>query len=137
LQDDVSTSRDLGPARIRFQRGKPKLTKAEKPTLYLYVLPNRREIFAATAHPRNGWKELGTMKSGTARKLGWMDFEFKLEEMHWSAAPEVAYQKLDSSAKADGIPEAMEIRLGNENVWVELGAAAQVSVNDSLYYVQY
>lgn len=138
LQDDVATSRDLGPARIRFQRGKPKLIKVDKPTLYLYLMPKSKQLYVGTVHPRDQkWRSLGAIKSGASLPLGWMDFSFSLDELHWSAAPSVSYQKVDSSVQAPGFSEAMEVSLNGERVWVELGSAAQVSAGNSLYYVQY
>ncbi len=138
LQDDVATSRDLGPARLRFQRGKPTIKKVDKPTLYLYVLPKEEKLFVATMRPQDKkLKMLGAITSGKPLPLGWMDFALKLEELYWSAAPDVSYTKLDTDLKGDGIPEALEVNVGGERVWVELGSAAQVSTNGALYYVQY
>ena len=138
LQDDVATSRDLGPARIRFQRGQPKQIAVDKPTLYLYLLPNVKELYAGIIHPKDGkWRALGKIKVGDPVHLGWMDFSFSLDELHWSAMPDVSYKKIDSSAQTPGLPEAMEVNLNGEKVWVELGSAAQVSAGSALYYVQY
>ncbi|MGE3260536.1 MAG: cytochrome c biogenesis protein ResB [Bacteriovoracia bacterium] len=139
LQPDTGTTRDLGPARVRFVRGRPDLnTVPEKPTLMLYLegktlAPPR----LAVAKAGEKFRELGRATLQKAIPLGWMDFEFTLEEYHASAVPKAEYRPLEKPIPGFEPFQAIEVGLGNEKIWLELGAYGQISVGDAVYYVQY
>jgi cytochrome c biogenesis protein ResB len=67
-----------------------------------------------------------------------MDFQFVLEEYHPSSLPKAEYFALDSSPQPGTESEdVVNLQLGKENLWLELGSSGQVPMNDALYYVQY
>ena len=139
LQSDVGTTRELGPATIRFVRAKPDLkTPPAKPTLYLY-LEGAADQAPKIAVARSGekFRELGRAIPGKSQALGWMDFELTLEEYHSSAVPKASYQPLTRPIPGFEPFTALEVALGKERMWLELGAYGQVSADDSVYYVQF
>jgi energy-coupling factor transporter transmembrane protein EcfT len=139
LQPDIGTTRDLGPARVRFIRGKPDLkTVPDKPTLMLYLdgKPNQPPQ-VAVAKAGEKFRELGQAKVGKSMPLGWMDFAFTLEEYHSSAVPKAEYHPLEKPIPGFEPFQAIEVELGREKIWLELGAYGQISAGDSIYYVQF
>lgn len=128
---------DLGPAFVRFQRGKPALDVApEKRTLFIYFLKDTdtRPRLAQVAAKSRDIQELGPVTTTQPVRLGWMDFEFLLEAFHQRVSPVTNYVKTD---KAKGAVEAVRVALGNEERWLEMGASAQIVVGESIYFVQY
>ena len=128
---------DLGPAVVRFQRGTPKLeAPTEKRTLFIYFEAPEDQFPKIAQAPANS-TELQMMGKVSPEKpvhLGWMDFEFLLEEFHQHATPFTNYQKTDAKK---GTVEVLRIGLGEELRWLEMGAAAQISLANEVYRVQY
>ncbi|MGZ3693275.1 MAG: cytochrome c biogenesis protein ResB [Bdellovibrionota bacterium] len=139
LQPDTGTTRDLGPARVRFVRGTPDLsTVPDKPTLMLYLegkplQPPR----VAVAKAGEKFRILGRAVPQKAMPLGWMDFEFTLDEYHSAAVPKAEYQPLEKPIPGFEPFQAIEVGLGKEKIWLELGAYGQISAGDAVYYVQF
>ncbi len=131
---------DLGPARIEFYQDLPQMTEGrDKRTLFIYLEKNSKgKLRPHLAQvPRKSIKiqKIGEAKPENRMLLGWMDFEFLLEEFHASAIPSTRYTKAPKGAK--GAVEAIEIRLNSETRWLEMGAAAQILWDQYLFYVQY
>lgn len=142
LQGEKGSNKDLGPARLRFQKGKPSLSGApDKPILFIYVDAKSPASLPqlAVGHPKQGknLRFLGAAKPGVAVPLGWMDFVFTMDEYHPSAVPQVEYKELPFAGPMGESLQAIEVELGGERVWLELGASAQLSKDNALYYIQY
>lgn len=139
LQPDTGTTRELGPARVKFVRGRPDLNVvADKPTLYLYLEGKPLQApRIAVAKTGEKFRELGRAVPQKSMPLGWMDFEFTLEEYHSSAVPKAEYQPLLKPIPGFDPFQAIQVQLGNERIWLELGAYGQISVGDAVYYVQF
>jgi hypothetical protein len=139
LQPDTGSNRDLGPARIRFAHDRPNLNLIpDKPTLLVYLEGNRSlppKIAVAKAGQK--FRELGRAQLQKAMPLGWMDFEFTLEEYHASAIPKAEYRPLLAPVPGFEPFQAVEVELGKEKIWLELGAYGQITDNDAVYYIQY
>lgn len=139
LQADTGSTRDIGPARIRFIQGKPDLKqKPEKATLVLYLdgKPGQPPRLAA-ARKGEFFQDLGHAQLGKNVALGWMDFSFQLESFRTSAIPRAEYAPiLNASPNAEGY-QVIEAELDNEKIWLELGASGQIAVGDALYYLQF
>lgn len=141
LQGPGATTRDLGPARISLQKEIPTPTPVEKPTLYVVVqgqaLP---KLFVAMPKEKGKLHNLPAVSIGKPLSLGWMDFAFILDEYSASAMPKATYQELTADkAPPFGVTpvEAVEISLGDQHEWLELGASAQIARADAVYYAQY
>jgi hypothetical protein len=138
LQGEKGSTRELGPARVRFQTTKPDgKVIPEKPTLYVYLDGSKSAYPSlATAHPKDKQlRFLGRAEPGRERNLGWMDFSFSLEEFYESAVPNVDYRAAETPREDNG--QVIAVELGGEKLWVELGAAGQIIQGDSIYYIQY
>lgn len=139
LQADTGATREVGPAIFRFATKKPALTeKPAKATVALWMeggpkLPPKM----AVARAGMPYKEMGRIKVGSPLDLGWMDFRFVLEEFHPSALPKAVYFELPKDRPAADAVEVVEVEVGGQNLWLELGSAGQIPVGDYLYYVQY
>jgi hypothetical protein len=128
---------DLGPAVVRFQKGKPELkAPTEKRTLFIYFeSPEDTQPMIAQAAAKSSELEfMGKVSLEKPVKLGWMDFEFLLEEFHQHATPFTNYQKTEANKNT---VEVLRVGLGDELRWLEMGASAQVSMGEEIYYVQY
>lgn len=131
---------DLGPARIEFYKELPKMTEGrDKRTLFIYLEKNRegklRPHLAQVARKSIKIQKMGEAKVEERIPLGWMDFEFLLEEFHESAIPSTKYTKAPKGAK--GAVEVIQVEVNGENRWLEMGAAAQILWDQYLFYVQY
>lgn len=128
---------DLGPAIVRFQKGKPQVSnEAEKRTLFIY-LENEKDTLPKLAQvdaKSKTIKFIGKADVNKAVQLGWMDFEFFLEEFFLKASPATKY--FPTTKKKDSV-EVVQVELNGESRWLEMGSAAQVVLGDALYYVQY
>lgn len=139
LQPDTGSTRELGPARVRFVRGSPDFKAvSEKPTLVLY-LEDKTDLPPLLAVAKAGEKlrKLGRAQLNKATLLGWMDFAFTLDEYHPSAVPKAEYKPLPAPVPGFEPFQAVEVELGNERIWLELGAYGQISANNAVYYVQF
>lgn len=139
LQQDTGTTREIGPAVVKFISGKPNLKIIpEKATLILYLDNNPNlppKIAVATKGQK--FRELGRAETGKLIPLGWMDFSFLLQEYHSSAVPKADYKPyFGNSPMFDGM-QALELQIGSDKIWLELGASGQLGSGDSLYYVQF
>lgn len=139
LQADTGTTREIGPATVRFIEGKPDFSKVADKALMVLFLEGNRALPPKIAVARKGEKlrNLGRAQAGKVMSLGWMDFQFTLEEFHPSAAPNAVYIPLEKNIPGFDGYQAMEVNLGKENLWLELGASGQVALDDALYYVQF
>jgi ResB-like family len=141
LQTDTpSTRRSVGPAEFRFESGKPALAgkKAEKATVILHLDGNPAlPPSLAVARAGEAFRELGRVQIGKAIPLGWMDFALVVDEYHPSAFPRTEYQALDPSIPVPEPLEAVQVDLDGQKLWLEMGSSGQLSLGDSLYYVQY
>lgn len=139
LQADTGSTREVGPAVFRFVGKKPDLSgKPERATVVLYMegdskLPPK----LAVARAGNPYRELGRIALNKPMNLGWMDFQFVLEEFHPSALPKAEYHEMVGSARPEEGQEVIQVGFGGQNLWLELGSSGQVPVGDSLYYVQF
>lgn len=138
FQSDLGNTRQYGPAEFRFLKAKPDPKMVpDRPTLFVYTGADKSAMPSLAVVGR-GAKEiryLGQLTLGKAIPLGWMDFEFFVDEYKPSANPQVSYSPLDHSA-----PESYEVilaQLDGEKLWLELGASGQIARGDSLYYLQY
>ena len=135
--DTPETRRDLGPALLRFMQGKPNFSNQEaKPTLVLFGdgnpnLPPR----LAVAKKGEKLKDFGRVQIGKKYVLGWMDFEFYLDEYHPSAVPKAEFSPQPVNP-ANSNP-AIEVSLAGDPIWLELGSSGQVAKGDAIYYIQY
>ena len=129
---------DLGPARVRFQKGKPRLdAPATKRTLYIYFLEDSDDLplLAQVAKGERELQEMGRAAYTKRVTLGWMDFEFMLEEFYHRAVPTTDYRR---STKEDPMAvQVIHIDLNGERRWIEQGASAQILNSNRLFYVQY
>lgn len=139
LQPDTGTTRELGPARVRFLRAKPDLSVVpDKPTLYLYLDGKTQQApQIAVAKAGEKFRELGRAVLGKSQPLGWMDFALTIDEYHSSAVPKALYQPLLKPVPGFDPFQAIEVELGKEKIWLELGAYGQISADDAVYYVQF
>ncbi len=139
LQKDVGTTREIGPATISFVVGKPNLKIIpEKATLFLY-LENHPELPPKIAVATKGQKfrDLGRVEVGKTVPLGWMDFALNVSEYHPQASPKAEYRPFTGSVpQMEGL-QAIEVELGQEKLWLEIGASGQIAVGDTVYYVQF
>lgn len=139
LQADTGTTSQVGPAVIRFLAGKPDLSRVpEKATLYLYLdgnpaLPPK----VAVARSGEKFRELGRVPLRKNVTLGWMDFELVIDAYHSSAVPRATYVPITTPIPGFDGYQVVEVELGGQKLWLELGASGQISSGDSLYYVQY
>lgn len=139
LQADTGATREVGPAVFRFVRNKPDLSvKPTRATVVLY-LDGKTSDAPKLAVARAGmpFEEKGRVSLRKALPLGWMDFQFLLEEYHPSAMPRAEFKSVTVPAPGEETSEAVEIALGGQNLWLELGASGQIPLSDALYYVQY
>ncbi|HEY8279924.1 MAG TPA: cytochrome c biogenesis protein ResB [Bdellovibrionota bacterium] len=140
LQADTGATREVGPAVFRFVGKKPELNAApDKATVVLYMegdpkLPPK----LAVARSGQKFRELGRVSVRKPVTLGWMDFQFLLEEFHPSALPQAEYKAIEGMPPP-GVEsfEVVEVGFGKQKLWLELGSAGQVPMGDALYYVQY
>lgn len=138
LQADTGSTRDVGPARIRFVQGKPDLkVKPDKATLVLYLDKPSEPPRIAVAKKDEAFRDLGRAVVGKSQALGWMDFEFQLESFHASAIPRAEYAPMLNAAPNIEGYQVIEAELAGEKLWLELGAAGQVASGNALYYLQY
>ncbi|NUM88895.1 MAG: cytochrome c biogenesis protein ResB [Bdellovibrionales bacterium] len=133
LQNDVGGVRDVGPARLRFQKARPVEQKVDRPTLYLWTSEAGLELFSA--HPTRGFRRHGKVKVGKPVPIEWMDFQFVVDQYIPRSEPTLRYFPLDS--RAEGLPQVAEVEIRGERAWVELGSAAQLAMEDGIYYIQY
>lgn len=140
LQADTGATRQVGPAVFRFSRARPDLSvKPKQATVALYLdgnpkLPPKLAVARAGAK----FEEKGRVTVGKPLALGWMDFQFVPEEYHPSAMPKAEYYPLEASAPANAeAAEVVEIGLGSDSLWLELGGSGQIPLDGALYYVQY
>jgi hypothetical protein len=139
LQPDTGTTNQLGPAVVRFLQEKPDLKVApEQATLFLYLegnpkLPPRIAVARAGEMP----KVLGRAALNKNVELGWMDFEFVLDAYHASAVPRATYSPMTTPVPGFDGYQVVEIELGGEKLWLELGASGQITTDEALYYVQF
>ncbi len=139
LQADTGATREVGPATFRFVRQKPDLrVKPTKATVVLYLdgdpaLPPR----LAVARSGMAFEEKGRISPRQPLPLGWMDFQFVLEEYHPSAMPRAEYAPAAGAMPGTETSEVIEVALRGQNIWLELGSAGQIPAGDALYYVQY
>lgn len=137
LQADTGATREVGPAVFRFQREKPDLkVKPERATVVLW-LEGKGAPRLAVARAGQPFTSMGRIVPGKAVELGWMDFKFLPVEYHESALPKAEYRELARSAPAAEALEAVEVGLGGQSLWLELGAAGQIPLGSSLYYLQF
>lgn len=139
LQQDTGTTREIGPAIVKFIAGKPDLKVIpERATLILYLENNPKlppKVAVATKGQK--FRELGRAEVGKSLALGWMDFSFLLSEYHAAAMPKAEYRPyFGNSPMFDGM-QAIEVEIGKDRIWLELGASGQVGEGDSLYYIQF
>jgi hypothetical protein len=118
LQPDTGTTQQIGPAVIRFVGSKPDLK----------IIPEK-------AGQR--FRELGRVPLQKNIALGWMDFEMVLDAFHSSAVPRATYTPLTTPIPGFDGYQVVEVELGGEKMWLELGASGQISDQDVLYYVQF
>jgi hypothetical protein len=91
----------------------------------------------AAARAGQKFTELGRVVVGKPVALGWMDFQFTLEEFHPSAFPKADYHAVDRAPPGVETMEVIEAGLGSQSLWLELGTSGQIPMGDALYYVQY
>jgi hypothetical protein len=139
LQVDTGSRNSVGPAEIRFVMGKPDFSQLpEKPTLIFYLENNpKNSPKIAVARGGQKYQQLGRAEVGKNLPLGWMDFSLIVEAYHPSAVPEATYALM--STPIPGFPgyEVIEVELGGEKLWLELGASGQITHKDSMYYIQF
>lgn len=139
LQNEKGTTNELGPAVLRFVKGKPDLKqKPEKPTLYFY-LDGEADLPPKVAVARSGepFRELGRVAIGKTTPLGWMDFSLTLDDYHASAVPRATYSLLEKPVPGFDGYQVVEVELAGQKIWLELGASGQITSGNYLYYVQY
>ncbi len=139
LQADTGSTREVGPAVFRFMATKPDLSvKPVKATVALWMEGDQKlPPKMAVARAGEKYKEMGRLKTRTPVDLGWMDFRFVLEEFHSSALPRAVYRELVPGQPGAEAVEVVEVGFGSETLWLELGSAGQIPVDDVLYYIQY
>lgn len=133
------TTRELGPARLRFQRGRPTAVPSI-PTLFVFLEGKNSKPQLALVRPRSKKLEfLGPAQEGKPVALGWMDFRFVLDRYLPSASPKIAYRPLPKTVPTDapGVFQALEVDLGGDRRWLELGASSQFAKGEAIYYVQF
>ncbi len=139
LQPDVGSTREIGPARVRFLAAKPNLkSPPDKATLLFYLegkagLPPKM----AVARSNQPYQELGRVQVGKNLPLGWMDFALVVDEYHAAAIPRAEYSPVQNAPANAALPQVIEAELEGQKVWIELGSAAQIPVGDALYYLQF
>lgn len=128
---------DLGPARIEFHKKLPTMTEPrQKRTLFIYLEKNSEyPHIAQVDRGEIAIQKMGEVKPEKRIPLGWMDFEFMLEEFHPKAIPSTRYTKARKGEK--GAVEVIQVKLNDNERWLEMGAAAQVLWDQFLFYVQY
>ncbi len=140
LQADTGATREVGPAVFRFVAKRPDLNvKPERATVVLYLDGDAKLLpKLAVARAGKNFREFGRVSLRKPITLGWMDFQFQLQEYHPSAMPKGDYHPLEGAAagSAEGL-EVVEVALGPQKIWLELGSAGQVPLGNALYYVQY
>ncbi len=137
LQPDTGTTNSVGPAEIRFVKEKPDLGKPPaKATLYLY-LEGKGAPKIAVARAGQPFRQLGRVQVGKDVVLGWMDFSLTVDAYHPSAIPRASYVPLTTAIPGfDGF-QVVEVSLGDESIWLELGASGQVTIDNEMYYIQF
>ncbi len=140
LQADTGATREVGPAVFRFTQAKPDLRAIPvKATVALWVDGDRKlPPKMAVARAGQKFRELGRPTLNKPVDLGWMDFQFVLEEYHASAMPKAEYHAMpEGSAGGEEPLEVIEVGFGGQTLWLELGGAGQLPAGDVLYYIQY
>jgi hypothetical protein len=139
LQTDTGSRNSVGPAEVRFVLGTPDLSqKPEKPTLFFFLENNpKNPPKIAVARSGQPYQVLGQAEIGKNVPLGWMDFSLIVESYHPSAVPEATYAPM--TTPIPGFPgyQVVEVELGGEKLWLELGASGQITHQDSMYYIQF
>lgn len=139
LQPDIGTTNEVGPAVLRFVAGRPDLSQAPaRATLYFY-LDNQPSLPPKVAVARAGekFRELGRVKPGELKALGWMDFSLELEVFESSAVPRAEYAPMDKPIPGFDGYQVVEVELAKQKLWLELGASGQIPLGNALYYVQF
>ena len=143
LHRKEGVSADLGPAEIHFNEKMPVVERAvEKNTLFLYLDAKKKLHIATVRKGQKTLQNLGEAKKNHPVILGWMDFQFLLEEFFPKAEPQVQYHKVGERGlamlPADSSPvEALEVEFLGERRWMELGSSLQLTKDTSIYYVQF
>lgn len=128
---------DMGPAHVRFQKGAldPK-SRFDKKTIVIHFLNDKDETPMLTIFDGEGKppREFGRLEYGKAVPVGWMDFTFTLEEFYHKASPLTEYEK--TGKRKDSV-EAIQVAMGDEVRWLELGASIQILRGKDIFFIQY
>lgn len=139
LQPDTGTTREIGPAQVRFLPKKPDLSQISPKASLIFFAEGDPKLPPRVVVAKKGerYRDLGRVTPGKVTPLGWMDFSLVVDSYHASAIPRATYSVLQNAPPNFEPFQVVEVELGSQKLWLELGASGQIPVGDALYYVQF
>lgn len=139
MQNDTGASREIGPAEVKFIPFRLDLSKKpQKASLVFEHLKGSKDLPQIyVARSGESYRKLGKIVPGKLTPLGWMDFQLVVDSFHASAIPRATYSPMKVTGPTGTGFQVVEVKLGKQNLWLELGASGQVPMGDALYYVQF
>lgn len=127
---------DLGPATVSFIKGSPPEPSQPKNQLVFYKMPESQKLYYAVFSSR-GLKPVskGEVKPGTNYPTGWMNLQFQVSQYFPNADVESKFVPVEKPDK--NTTQAIEVAVGENRRWIELGMPREVKGPRSTYFVNY